>query len=115
MGRRLGGLFVDCVLAALVTSPFVHVHLSQPNYWSLLTWFLITVIGTALFGMTPGMVLFGLRVVRLDGQPMVGVWRAVIRAVLVALILPAVIWDADHRGLQDKAADTMVLTTRSRA
>jgi uncharacterized RDD family membrane protein YckC len=87
----------------------------RPTLASLLAWFLIRVVGTAFFGTTPGMVLFGLRVVRLNGQSMVGVWRAAIRAVLVALIVPAVIWDADHRGLQDKAADTMVLTTRSRA
>jgi hypothetical protein len=31
---------------------------------------------------------------------------------LVALIVPAVIWDADHRGLHDKATGTIVLTAR---
>lgn len=115
MGRRLGGLLVDCVLAELVTSLFAHVRLDAPqtlNYWSLLTWFLITVIGTSFFGTTPGMVLLGIRVARLDGRPMVGVWRAVIRAVLVALVVPAVIWDGDHRGLHDKAANTIVLAAR---
>jgi uncharacterized RDD family membrane protein YckC len=118
LGRRLGGLLVDCVLATVVTSLFVHVQFTRPdtvgalNYWSLLAWFLITVVGTGFFGMTPGMVLLGLRVARLDDRPLLGPWRAVIRAVLVALIVPAVIWDGDRRGLHDKAAGTIVLAAR---
>ena len=114
MGRRLLGLLVDCVVAALLTSPFAHVDLANraTNYWSLLTWFVITVAGTAFFGRTPGMVLVGVRVARMDGRPTLGLWRAAVRAVLVALIVPAVIWDADHRGLHDKAIGTIVLTAR---
>jgi len=34
---------------------------------------------------------------------------AAARAALVALVVPAVIWDADHRGLHDKATGTIVL------
>ena len=118
LGRRLLGFVVDCVVAALITSPFVQVHLASPNatqsasYWSLLTWFVITVIGTGFFGTTPGMVLAGIRVARIDGRPMLGPWRAAIRAILVMLIVPAVIWDADRRGLHDKAAGTIVLAAR---
>jgi uncharacterized RDD family membrane protein YckC len=118
MGRRLVGLLVDCVLASLVTSLFVHPHFMQPetmqtlNYWSVLTWFVITVIATSFFAATPGMVLAGIRVARLDGRPVLLPGRAIFRAVLVAVILPAVVWDVDHRGLQDKVAGTIVLTTR---
>lgn len=118
MGRRLLGLLVDCVLASLVTSLFVHPHLMQPetmqtlNYWSVLTWFLITAIGTAFFGATPGMMLTGIRVARVDGTPRLLLVRAAVRAVLVAVVLPAVVWDIDHRGLQDKVAGTIVVTVR---
>lgn len=117
LGRRLLALIVDCVLAALVTSLFVRPDLTHPNqlqtanYWSLLTWFLITVLGTCLFAATPGMVVFGLRVGRVTGT-ILPPWRAAVRAVLVALIVPAVIWDVDRRGLHDKAAGTIVLTIR---
>jgi hypothetical protein len=113
MGRRLLGLVVDCVLASLVTSLFVHPQLMRPetmqtlNYWSVLTWFLITAIGTAFFGATPGMMLVGVRVARLDGKPMLLPVRAMARAVLAA-----VVWDGDHRGVQDKVAGTIVLATR---
>jgi uncharacterized RDD family membrane protein YckC len=118
LGRRLLGFVIDCVVAALITSPFVHVHLASPgatqsaSYWSLLTWFVITVIGTGFFGMTPGMVLVGIRVAPLDGRAMLGPWSAVIRAILVMLIVPAVIWDVDRRGLHDRAAGTIVLAAR---
>jgi len=118
LGRRLVGFVVDCVVAGLITSPFVHVHLTSPSatqsasYWSLLTWFVITVIGTGFFGSTPGMALVGIRVASLEGKPMVGPWRAVIRAILVMLIVPAVIWDVDRRGLHDRAAGTIVLAAR---
>jgi uncharacterized RDD family membrane protein YckC len=118
MGRRLVALLVDCVLATLITLLFVHVQPTNPhavqtlNSWSLLTWFLITVISTSAFGMTPGMVVLGLRVARLSGRPMLGPIRAIVRAVLVALIVPAVIWDVDRRGLHDKAVGTIVQATR---
>ena len=82
------------------------------NYWSLLTWFVITVAGTSFFGATPGMVLLRLRLARVDGRPTLPPWRAAARALLVALMVPAVIWDADHRGLHDRAVGTIVLSAR---
>jgi uncharacterized RDD family membrane protein YckC len=118
MGRRLAALLVDCVLAALVTSLFVHVQFARPetiqtlNYWSVLTWFVLTVAGSSFFGATPGMALLRLRLARVDGRSTLPPWRAAARAVLVALIVPAVIWDADHRGLHDKVTGTIVLAAR---
>jgi uncharacterized RDD family membrane protein YckC len=117
LGRRLVALIADCVFAALVTALFVRPDLAQPshvqtaNYWSLLVWFLITVVGTTLFAATPGMLLTGIRVARVSGT-ILPPWTAAVRAVLVALIVPAVIWDVDRRGLHDKAAGTIVLTIR---
>jgi uncharacterized RDD family membrane protein YckC len=120
LGRRLIGLVVDCVLAELVTSLFVHPggtlaqHAQTLNYWSLLTWVLITVIGTAFFGVTPGMLLAGIRVMRVDGAALLLPVRAIVRAVLVALIIPGVVWDGDRRGLHDRAAGTIVLRSGRR-
>jgi uncharacterized RDD family membrane protein YckC len=62
---------------------------------------------TALTGFTLGKRLLGLRVVRLDGRP-VGL-RAVPRTVLLMLVIPALMMDRDLRGLQDKAAGTIVV------
>lgn len=118
MGKRFVAFVIDCVVAALITSLFVHPHLTDPtsmqaqNYWSLLVWGLIAVIGTSFFGLTVGMALLRIRVVRMDGTAMVGPLRALPRAVLVALIVPAVIWNSDYRGLHDRLAGTIVVNVR---
>lgn len=118
MGRRFAAFVIDCVVAALITSLFVHPHLTDPasmqtqNYWSLLAWLLIALVGTSFFGITVGMALLRIRVVRMDGTAMVGPVRALPRAVLVALIVPAAIWNADYRGLHDRVAGTIVVNVR---
>jgi uncharacterized RDD family membrane protein YckC len=58
------------------------------------------------------MAALGIRVARLDGATMVGPLRAVPRTLLTAIIIPAVIWDADNRGVHDRAVGTIVLRTR---
>ncbi|MFL6118691.1 RDD family protein [Actinophytocola sp.] len=117
-GVRFGALFVDLVLMGLATSLFVRLDVQDPaqmqhyNYVSLLVWFVLTVLMVGLFGFTPGKLLFGLRVVRLDGKPMVTPLRAIPRTVLIGLIVPAAFADADNRGLHDKLAGTVVVRTR---
>jgi uncharacterized RDD family membrane protein YckC len=117
-GARLAALVVDLVIASLVTSLFVRVDVANPevmrtfNYWSLLVWFLITVAAVSFFGFTAGMAALGIRVARLDGATMVGPLRAIPRTALTAILIPAVIWDADSRGMHDKAVGTVVVRTR---
>lgn len=117
-GVRVLALFIDLALMGLVTSLFVRVDLQQPevmqryNYVAVAVWFVITVVMVGLFGFTAGKLLFGIRVVRLDGGPMVGPLRAVARTLLIAVILPAALSDLDSRGLHDKAAGTVVVRTR---
>ncbi len=43
-----------------------------------------------------------------DGGP-VGLARAALRTVLLCLVIPAVVWDRDGRGLHDRAAGTAVV------
>jgi uncharacterized RDD family membrane protein YckC len=118
MGRRLVGFLVDCVLAGLVTTLLLRVlgvhaqNMQTQNYWAVVVWFVITVAGVGFFGFTPGMALFGIGVARIDGAVMVGLPRAVVRSVLVAIIVPAAVWDADHRGLHDRAAGTIAVAMR---
>jgi uncharacterized RDD family membrane protein YckC len=109
-GRRALALFIDLLLAALVAGLFTAPRL--PGDWSVLSWAVITVVGTALFGFTPGMAVLGIRVARVDGSALIGVPRAVLRTALIFVIVPAVIWDTDTRGLHDKATGTVVVRTR---
>jgi uncharacterized RDD family membrane protein YckC len=110
LGTRLVALIVDAVLAALIAYLFTAPN--PPLNWSLLPWFLITVSMVSIFGFTPGMLALGIRVVRMDGAAMIGPLRAIPRTIMVAVIIPAAIWDADGRGLHDKAVGTIVLRMR---
>jgi len=73
---------------------------------------------TALTGQSLGMRLVGLRVQKLggvrpaDSYAAPGFLAAAIRTVLLLLLLPALIFDRDGRGLHDKAAGTAVVRTK---
>jgi uncharacterized RDD family membrane protein YckC len=63
-----------------------------------------------LFGQTPGMWVTRIRCVGfVHGRP-VGIPRALLRGVLLALVVPALIMDGDRRGLHDRAAGTVVVS-----
>ncbi|WP_260196137.1 RDD family protein [Actinophytocola gossypii] len=117
-GVRLGAFLLDLVVAALLTSLFVEMDVQRPevmqtfNYWALLVWFVVSAVAVSLFGFTVGKFALGLRVVRLDGTPMVGPLRAIPRTLLTAIILPAALADANGRGLHDRAVGTIVVRTR---
>ena len=36
-------------------------------------------------------------------------WPALVRSLLLCLVIPAVIFDPDHRGLHDKAMNTVLV------
>jgi uncharacterized RDD family membrane protein YckC len=38
-------------------------------------------------------------------------WRPIVRSVLLALVIPALVWDSDQRGFHDKIAGTLLLTS----
>lgn len=110
LGRRAVAFGFDLVLSALVAGLFTAPSL--PGNWSVLAWAVLTVIPTAVFGMTPGMVLFGLRVARLGGATFVGVPRALLRTALLFFVVPAVVTNSDKRGLHDRAVGTVVVRSR---
>ncbi|HEX2075884.1 MAG TPA: RDD family protein [Geodermatophilus sp.] len=104
---RAGAFVVDAIaaalLAGLVTAP------DLPGNWSLLSFGLITVVTLIAFGQTPGMRLFGLRVAHPRAGERLAPWRAVVRTALLMLLVPALIVDADGRGLHDRLTDTAVV------
>jgi len=114
-GRRLAGVTVDWLLSYVLTLAVLGLDaLGGPTlgWWVWLVWFVITVIPTALFGMTPGMVAVGIRVARVDMAATVG-FRAVLRTVLLGVVIPAVIRDGDGRGWHDRASQTIVIRSRA--
>ncbi len=113
--RRFGALLIDWLACSLIAIlffyPFSGGHASnvlvEPRLWTPLVFGVEDFLLTALTGVTIGKRLLGLRVARLDGRP-VGL-RALPRTILLMLVVPALMMDRDLRGLQDKAAGTVVI------
>jgi uncharacterized RDD family membrane protein YckC len=55
------------------------------------------------------MYLFSLRVVRVDRLAAVDPLRAIVRTLLLFLLVPAVVFDRDGRGMHDRLTDTAVV------
>jgi hypothetical protein len=64
-----------------------------------------------LAGGSFGQLLTRITVNRLDGKPL-GAVRAVSRALLVCLVIPALVIDENRRGLHDLVCGTVVLNRR---
>jgi Predicted membrane protein/domain len=106
-GRRLAALFVDWGLCLLVSSAFF-----DADPWATLAVFTVeNVLGVGTAGCTAGQCVLGLRVVRVAGGP-VSFVQALGRGLLLALALPALVWDRDQRGLHDRFMGTVLLRTR---
>ena len=103
-GRRILALCIDWGLSYLIAAAFFNAH---PN--AILAIFAaeqMVLVGT--LGYSVGHRIMGIHVTRLDGGPP-GLLAGVVRAVLVCLVIPAIIVDADHRGLHDKAMKTILV------
>lgn len=115
-GRRFAALTVDWLLGYLLALSFSGTGaLGDPSFsFTVLgVWFLLTAVPVAVFGASAGKVALGIRVASLGSAAVVGVPRAVLRTLLVALVLPPLVRDADGRGWHDKAARTVVVRTRA--
>jgi uncharacterized RDD family membrane protein YckC len=66
------------------------------------------VVFVASAGSSVGHLIVGLRVVTVSGRPL-GLWRPLVRAILIAIVIPAVIWDRDQRGMHDLLVGTALL------
>jgi len=112
MGRRIAALFVDWMIAyglAALAMTFGLVSMSTLSTAVMIVWFVLGAVSLRLFGFTPGQFALGLMVVPVDGRQHVGFGRALVRGVLIAVVIPPLITDADLRGLQDKVTNTAVV------
>lgn len=103
-GRRIGALFIDWGLSVLVSAGFF-----QYDSFATLGIFAVTQIVFLIFlSGSVGHIVFRMRVVPIAGG-WIGAWRPIVRTVLLCLLIPALVWDRDQRGLHDKAAGTVLV------
>lgn len=111
LGRRAVAILVDWLVCNVIAVGFMHHRLGEGGLGSfkpLAVFVLMNLLLVGTLGSTMGHRLLGLRVVRLGGASP-GPVPALIRTILLALVIPAVIWDRDSRGFHDKLAGTVLV------
>jgi uncharacterized RDD family membrane protein YckC len=108
LARRFGALLVDWLLCLLIAGLFAPL----PNNWA--PFVLIVEYGffVGLFRQTPGMRVTRIACVSYPGGGAIGIGRALLRGLLLALLVPAIILDPQRRGWHDRAAGSIVIDTR---
>lgn len=71
--------------------------------WTLWLFLALSILTVGTVGFTPGKRIVGIRVISEDGGRL-GAVRVIVRTLLLALVIPALIWDRDGRGLHDRLA-----------
>ena len=111
LGRRLAGITVDWLACyALVAATLGGIGKMGPtDSWSVLGLFFAEVaILTALQGATLGHRIFGMKVVRYeDGGPITAI-QALIRTTLLVLVITAVTYDDDGRGIHERLSGSVL-------
>lgn len=104
LGRRVLALAIDWGIAILISVAFFHY-----DAWATLA---IFAIEQAVFLLTVngsiGHLILGLRVVPIAGGYL-GLWRPLARTILLCIVVPAVIWDRDQRGMHDRLIGTVLV------
>ena len=111
-GRRILALFVDWFASILVAGAFVGPGVLSSRGWEAWVPMLVFLVECTLLvplaGGSFGQLLTRVAVVRLDRRP-VNLLVALVRALLVCLVVPPVIYNRDRRGLHDLVAGTVTV------
>ncbi|WP_373684289.1 RDD family protein [Micromonospora thermarum] len=112
LGRRFGALVIDWVLCLLVAGSFAD---PVTDGWApVLVLIAEYALFLGLFAQTPGMFITRVRCVSWADGGRIGVLRGLLRGVLLALVVPALIMDVNRRGLHDRAAGSVITTAPRR-
>lgn len=115
IGRRIAALVIDYTAATIIATGFLgYDQFALPTeagftmFTPMIVFAVLQIVFIPTIGGSPGHRIVGMRVVHARGQ-WVGLWRPIVRTLLLIVVVPAVIWDADQRGLHDKAAGTVLI------
>lgn len=104
LGRRFGAIFIDWALCLLIAyGLFARGDQQAAGNWAVGIFLVLSLLTVGTIGCTPGKRILGLRVVAENGSRL-AFGRVAVRSVLLCLVIPALIWDRDGRGLHDRLA-----------
>jgi len=98
------GIAIDWAIAVLISFAFF----AYDSWATLAIFAVMQVVFIPTIGGSIGHRVVGLRVVALNRR-WVGLWRPLVRTVLLAIVIPALVWDSDQRGFHDKVAGTVLI------
>jgi uncharacterized RDD family membrane protein YckC len=108
LSRRFGALLVDWIICLLIAALYADPrHVGWPPVVILI---LAYGLFLGLFGQTPGMFVTRLRCLSFDTGRPIGIPRALLRGLLLAVLVPALIMDGDRRGLHDRWTGSVVVS-----
>ena len=116
--RRMLALIVDwaasTLAVVLVVGPQRYAEDSAASFWVLLVFVVESALLTALSGGSFGQLATRLRVVRVNGDPRpIGLIQAFVRQILIALVIPPLVFRPDGRGLHDLAVGSATVTLQT--
>ncbi|MGA9870930.1 MAG: RDD family protein, partial [Rhodococcus sp. (in: high G+C Gram-positive bacteria)] len=114
LGRRTAALVVDWLMSMGISALIISIFgISQSmSTITLAVWFVIGVGSVTIFSFTPGQLVAGIQVARVDAPVRVGFVRALVRTFFLLFVFPAIISDHDGRGMHDRATGTAMLRGR---
>jgi uncharacterized RDD family membrane protein YckC len=118
-GARIGAFIIDAIVANLLAGiPYIFGVRYTPNSRTFIVlgaFLLMELLLDASYGQTLGKRILGIRVIRVDGNGLASFPWLILRTLLLGVLVPAVVWDRNRRGLHDKAAGTVVVVDPNKA
>jgi uncharacterized RDD family membrane protein YckC len=112
-GRRMLGVLIDWLMSyAIAIGFFVEFGDSSMGAVVFLVFTAQYLIFAALGGTTPGHRIVGLKIVRFSDGGMPTPLQALIRTSLLIIILTAVTFDQNGRGINERLSNTVLVRTR---
>jgi len=115
-GRRVLALIVDwfaCVAVVSLFTPVFGTTGGPGSTYTLVLFVLESAALTCTVGGSFGKMVTRLRVVRIDNGGRLDPLRSLARSILVALVIPPLVFRPDRRGLHDMAAGTATVTLQT--
>jgi uncharacterized RDD family membrane protein YckC len=115
-GRRVVALLVDwfaCVAVVSLFTPVFGTTGGPGSTYTLVLFVVESAVLTCTVGGSFGKLATRLRVVRIDNGGRLDPLRSLARAILVALVIPPLVFRPDRRGLHDMAAGTATVTLQT--
>jgi uncharacterized RDD family membrane protein YckC len=107
-GRRIAAIAIDWAAALVIALLFAPYSSVLHSWLTLVTFAVMQILFIPTIGGSVGHRLTGMRVVPITGG-WVGLWRPIVRTLLLVIVIPALIWDSDQRGFHDKVAGTVLI------